>query len=331
MSSKKWKFSVGKKGETVTVYERELGGPLYARAFDPTLRGGKGGYRCVSLGHRDRDRAETYAHEQATKLRQGNDDLTHGKITLARLVSEYRTNRSGRKSTGEEKADKRRGEMWIRFLGAKKDPHKISLREWEAFKDARRSGAIDAHGRPIPVEARRPVRTRSIEEDLNWLKWILSWGTEWRTNRGHFLLRANPVRRYDIPTELNPMRAVASQDRYEGQRSYLSELLDIINGTGRRLSAVCSLTYEDLRLTEGPYGSMRWPADTDKMGQESTVPVSPPVRAAIDRILAERPGIGAAPLFPSPGDPTKPMTRHLADKWLRKACTGSGLLDKSAA
>ena len=111
----------------------------------------------------------------------------------------------------------------------------------------------------------------------------------------------------------------------KSQRSYLSELLDIINGTGRRLSAVCSLTYEDLRLSEGPHGFIRWPADTDKMGHESTVPISPPVRAALDRILAERPGIGTAPLFPSPGNPTKPMTRHLADKWLRRAEKLAGL------
>ena len=83
--------------------------------------------------------------------------------------------------------------------------------------------------------------------------------------------------------------------------------------------------FDDLKLHEGPYGLICWPADTDKMGHESTVPISPPVRAALDRILAERPGIGAAPLFPSPGDPTKPMTRHLADKWLRKAERLAGL------
>ena len=135
------------------------------------------------------------------------------------------------------------------------------------------------------------------------------------------------------------MRPVATQDRYETirgvtdqvtmeirwngrreeQRSYLSEIFDIANGTGRRLSAVCSLCYEDLSLSDEPYGSICWPADTDKMGHESTVPISPAVRAALERILAERPGIGAAPLFPSPNDPTKPLTRHLADKWLRKA------------
>ena len=43
------------------MYEREPGGPLYARAFDPSLRGGKGDYRRVSLNHTDRGMAKTYA------------------------------------------------------------------------------------------------------------------------------------------------------------------------------------------------------------------------------------------------------------------------------
>ena len=43
------------------------------------------------------------------------------------------------------------------------------------------------------------------------------------------------------------------------------------------------------------------------------------VRRALDRVLDERPGIGRAPLFPSPDDHRVPMTRHLASKWLRKA------------
>ena len=77
---------------------------------------------------------------------------------------------------------------------------------------------------------------------------------------------------------------------------------------------VCQLRHHDLRLNEGPYGSIRWPADTDKQRRETIVPISPLVRAAVDRILKERPGIGAAPLFPSPEKSNEPMTRHLADK-----------------
>ena len=146
MSSKKWKYAVGEKGETVTVYEREPGGPLYARAFDPMLRGGKGGYRRLSLGHRDRDRAKTYAHEQAAKLRQGRSDLSMGRITLGALFALYRTHRTPRKTPGVQGSDERLTEMWTRVLGAGKDPHSITLREWEAFIDARRSGAIDARG-----------------------------------------------------------------------------------------------------------------------------------------------------------------------------------------
>ena len=41
--------------------------------------------------------------------------------------------------------------------------------------------------------------------------------------------------------------------------------------------------------------------------------------------MKQRPGIGATPLFPSPADPTKPITRHLADKWLRKGEKLAGL------
>ena len=158
-------------------------------------------------------------------------------------------------------------------------------------------------------------------------------------------MRSNPATRnsdFQTPKSANPRRPVASQDRYEAirarsddhtmeirwggkripVRSYLSELLDIANGTGRRIGAICALRYEDLHLEEqkgrAPHGAIRWPADTDKMGYESTVPIDPTVRSALDRVLRERPGIGAAPLFPTPGDNTRPLTRHLVDKWLRE-------------
>jgi integrase len=140
---------------------------------------------------------------------------------------------------------------------------------------------------------------------------------------------------------LNPRRSLATQDRFEAiraksdahtmeirrggavevRRSYLSELLDIVNGTGRRIRAVCELRFDDLRLERtkaAPHGAIRWPADTDKMRRETLVPISPAVRAAIDRILRERPGIGRTPLFPSSGDPTIPLSRSVADKWLRE-------------
>ena len=70
-----------------------------------------------------------------------------------------------------------------------------------------------------------------------------------------------------------------------------------------------------------PYGAIRWPATTDKAGKEATVPLNSLGRGAVDRIIQERPTLGNAPLFPAPADLRKPVSRHLADKWLRQAET----------
>ena len=40
---------------------------------------------------------------------------------------------------------------------------------------------------------------------------------------------------------------------------------------------------------------------------------------ALDRIIDERPGIGAAYLFPSPKGPTLPISKDLAAQWLLEA------------
>ena len=318
---------------------------MRVRAWDATRRGGKGGWVRRSLGHRDREAAKTYALEQATKLSKGDADLRQGKVTLAQVFALYKRHRTPRKSLKEQEADARRTELWTRVLGSEKDPHQVFLSEWERLIDSRTSGEIDARGKAVPRTKRATIRTRSVEADLKWLRWVFNWAAKWRTAQGQYLMRENPVRGYEIPTEKNPLRPVASTDRYEAirkvsdqqqmeirwnakreaQRSYLSELLDIVNGTGRRISAVCQLRYEDLRLSEGPYGSIRWPADTDKEGGESCVPINPSVRQALDRVLRDRPRIGSAPLFPKPTDRALPITTYLASKWLREGEKLAGL------
>ena len=340
--AKKWTFSAGSRPHTVTIFERD--GRLHARAWDPTLRG-TGGFRCRSLKHNDRAKAKTYALEQAAKLEKGSAEIMQGVVKLGPVIDLYLLNRSPRKGQREQKADRRRGDMWKRFLGTDTDPHTISLASWERFIDLRQLGAIDSRAKPIQTEKRRIVRTRSVNQDLQWLGWVLNWASKWRTPQGNYLMRENPVRGYEVPTEKNPRRPVATEDRYQATRaktdqvtmvvrwhgksktirSYLSEVLDIVSGTGRRLSAVLQLQYGDLQLQDGPHGAIRWPANTDKTGRETLVPIGPDVRAAIDRVLRERPGIGQASLFPAPGDPTKPVTRHLAAKWLQQAEKLAGL------
>jgi integrase len=94
-----------------------------------------------------------------------------------------------------------------------------------------------------------------------------------------------------------------------------------VAGTGRRITPVCALRAEDLRLAAtpaAPHGAIHWPADTDKMGRESTVPISPTVRAALIRTLEGR-GIAAGYLFPSPIDPARAVNKDLVRQWLRQA------------
>ena len=94
------------------------------------------------------------------------------------------------------------------------------------------------------------------------------------------------------------------------------DVVDIVAGTGRRISAVLALRYDDLvlaRTKDEPYGAIRWRSESDKMGYESTVAIRPEVRAAVDRVLKDRPGIGAAPLFPSFSDPSVPIRKDIVD------------------
>lgn len=342
----RWEYSVGERPHTVTVYERRPGGNLYVRVWDPTARGGEGNWHRKSLKHRDREKAKSYAHKQHAKLREGEAEIRSGRVTLARLFTLYEKHRTPQKGEQERKADARRIEMWTRCLGAKQDPEKISRAAWERFIERRSAGEIDARGHPEGHEdfdGRGEVGPRTVERDLRFLLAVLNWGTDWRTDSG-YLLSENVCRGYPVPQEKNPSRPVATDARVAAIRkvapkltmdvtwgekrkavpSHLPALFDLAVETGRRLSSILQLTYSDLLLEKGPHGSIRWRADTDKEGRESVVPISPRARIALDRHTARMrrlglPGIGDAPLFPSPKDPSEVVGRHVADRWLRKA------------
>jgi integrase len=202
-----------------------------------------------------------------------------------------------------------------------------------------RSGTINANGEHVAVEQRKPVRDGTVAADLSFLLTVLNFAVKWRTDDGRYVLDANPARGYPVPKERNPRRPVVTEHRFERvraaaeqltmlvghgknrreMRSYLPDILDLLNGTGRRVRAILALRYEDLRLSDGPHGSIRWPASTDKLKMEWTVPIAREVRAAINRVLAERPGIGAAFLFPALKDPSKHITVESVSEWLLKA------------
>lgn len=108
--------------------------------------------------------------------------------------------------------------------------------------------------------------------------------------------------------------------------SYLPELLDLSEATGRRISALCQLWYSDFVMgfyrDEGGeqrrgVTQIRW--RPFKGAMEKVVPVNADARRAVERILAARPGLGDHWVFPSPRKDVQPITRQLATAWLRKA------------
>jgi len=101
--------------------------------------------------------------------------------------------------------------------------------------------------------------------------------------------------------------------------SYLPGVPARVSATGPGLGAVPRLRSEGLRLAAPPHGGIVWPADTDKMGVVWPAPLNASGRAALDRVLAHRPGIGKAYLFPSPRSAERPVSNDLVSAWLERA------------
>jgi hypothetical protein len=89
MKKKPWSFSAGEYRNTVTVYERKPGGPIYVRVRSPR---DSTSYIRKSLGHSDHERAKIYALEQSAKLIQGEADILAERITLAEVFELYKRN-----------------------------------------------------------------------------------------------------------------------------------------------------------------------------------------------------------------------------------------------
>ncbi len=348
---KTWRYQAGKRPYTVTVFEREPGGILYASVWDSKARYGKGAQRRVSLGHIDRDQAERYATGQAAKLAEGSEQLRSARVTLGTVLDLYEKKRTPKKAEPTQKADGQRIEFFSRMWGRDKDPLKISTDDWDDWVEARRSGAVDARGRLVPKGRRRPVANRTLEADGRWIHAVLNWAFRYKPKGGAgHLLPECPVRGFMseeyLPREKNPTNDAGSEERHvamlerasrvtmevrwHGKRteaqSWLPELLAIANGTGRRIGSICALNVEDVGLEPGPskpFGSITWKADHDKEGYKWTaIPIDSTTRAAVLRALERRTRLGrmgSGPLFPRGTDAERPITADIANRWYRIA------------
>jgi integrase-like protein len=332
-----WSFGAGDRPYTVTVYEDRSSPYIqsYCRdrgrdKIDPATGKIIPGYAYKSLGDafkkgdpEVRDRAKQWAKDESARLQLGITQKRDQVPTLGLVQGLYLQHRTPAKVESEQDADRRRGRMWCRRLGAMKNLNELRLQEWESFIEARRSGEIDAEGKLVPFDERKPVSDGTIWADLVFLNSVMNWATKWRTEDGKYLMGENPARGFALPKEKNPRRPVATDDRLEAilakapeVHPFLAPLLTIVAGTGRRINAVIHLTTDDLLLDQSEHGAIRWRAENDKTGKESLVPISKDVRAAINHHLTER-GITPGFVFPADiSDPSAPVSRYVADRWL---------------
>ncbi len=251
--AKCWSFTTGEKGSSVTVYEREPGGLLYARAFDRGMASGRGGYRRVSLeppvtANAQRrtqwsKAAKAQAGTRRDARREGNT-FARARAVPRRTVRRARRKRANVRTSGKPKCG-------CASSAARKTRTGFRLAEWEGFIRARTEGAINARGESVSAAERHPVRARMVQIDCLWLRWALAWAAQWREGDGRYLLRENPVRGFTAPAEANPKRPLASTDRYEALRAVSDQVAMEVYWDGSPPPAVVPLGSARPRLRDG--------------------------------------------------------------------------------
>ncbi len=229
------------------------------------------------------------------------------------------------KSQGTRQHDRACVEMFLRFLGAERDARSLNRRDWDRFIQARRAGTVAPAGKRSPD----PVRNRQIEYDLRWLLAVLNWATMARDDGGSPLLDRNPLRGLPVPTELNPRRPLFTQEQYEALRKVAADMdwrfqfaVATVHETAHRNGAVRHLRWSDLDLEAK---LVRWAAEHDKMGFAHETPCSETLVQVTRHARRTGAAIGAAWLFPAPGDPTRPCSRHVMRDWMEQALQQLGL------
>jgi integrase len=319
-----WAKAVGGYGHRVTVCERRGSAYLHLRWWDTD----RDNWRWRSLGHGDRERAEEQARQLAASLLAATEAVARGSLTVVDLFARFEDAVISREGARQAREDARRLKLWTTYLAGHRLVRTIDRTMLDRFVHARRRGELTVPGMALthsPTE-------RTVGADLEFLRRIFRWGAGVTRPDGTPLVDRNPLQGYPIPNTATPRRPVATYERYlavraEARGSFQS-FLDLVEGLGWRVTALCRLRATDLDLTTSsaaPYGRIRKRGENDKEGVEMWVPMPDNVRAAVLSLLEHRPVVGEAYLFPAPSDPARPWTRYHARDLLLAAERRAGL------
>lgn len=329
----RWTRSLGERGFRVRLFQKRKNGTFYRVVWVP----GRGRHH-APLGTRDRVTAEQLCRKLLSELLRDEQPDVSGTLSLGGLWRRYENEcstfldnkLSSRRDTAHSAA------VLIGFFGEGCDVREFTARDQAAFAKTRRVGGI-VSSRGV---RRGPVRDATIARDLYVLHTMLLWATTVRLPSGARLLDRHPLAGVRRDRERNPMRPVASWERFERTRAAMQALanssksernkvrwaklefaLVLAEATGRRLGSIRGLCWEDVDCDRG---TIHWQAKFDKRGQEWVVPVGPGLVRELKEFRRTLSAISGW-VFSSERDPSKPMDRHLFDKWLVFAEKQAGL------
>ena len=243
--------------------------------------------------------------------RPGPTQVSPEPLTLASLSSLYQQEAPGyRQNTKRTQDQKRAATARLQAaFGPTKLVAQLTLNDVDRYVAMRRSGNGWPDGRQ-----RDPVRANAVRDDLALLRAMILWACRERGPDGRWLVAENPLRGMKVPREENPVRPVATYDRFEKVRKAAQELartapqvrgrerwvrlelaLVLAEATGRRIGAIRGLRWSDISLNPP---RIRWRAAFDKRGREMTVPIPPSLGAELHGFRRKLKAVGDGWLFP---------------------------------
>ena len=222
-----------------------------------------------------------------------------------------------RKSRSVQEHDRYAARLFLQLFGSEREARTLNRRDWDRFIEWRRQRGDKRGGRVRGS----PVRNRTIDYDLEFLRAVLNWAVAARDEHGEPLLDRNPLKGLPRPKDDEPRRPLLADEQYEAMLTVsrtVSPLFDLAlvlaRETGHRLGAIISLRWSDVDFERGV---IHWRGQNDKIGFDHETPLTPAAVAALQRWRAERPSIGDAWVFPAATDVTRPCSRHLLRQWWR--------------
>ena len=305
--------SFGGYGSKVRVAELVPDGMLYLLWVEPNK-----GQRKRSLGHTDKKQGQSEALALANQLAQHREAPDSHRLTLSELFENCLKNGMHGRTVRHRRELERKLQRWSDFLGGDRLVETLSPADIDRF-----------------VAARSDVSNTTVWHDYVALVTALNFATRHRTERGKPLLTANPLRGVKVSKTVNPKQPVATESYYRSLvdvastvNSKLSAMIHLAYATGHRIDAILKLRWNDVVFAEGPhspFGSIRWRAEHDKIGNDHVVPMNEAARDTLAQLAHVRPAIGQAWIFPSEKNEARPIDRHLANRWLRRAESVAGI------